>query len=48
MVKQNKGKIYAHSKEGEGAVFTIEFPVEHESVIFNPEQNREDHKKGGN
>ncbi|MEQ8191665.1 MAG: ATP-binding protein [Candidatus Eremiobacterota bacterium] len=40
MVKQNKGKIYVHSKEGEGAVFTIEFPVEHESVIFNPEQNR--------
>ena len=41
MVKQNKGKIYVHSKEGEGATFTIEFPVEHGSVIFNPEQNRD-------
>lgn len=40
MVKQHKGKIYVQSKEGEGAAFTIEFPIDSDSVIFNPEQNR--------
>jgi len=40
MIKQHKGKIYVQSKQEEGATFTIELPIDHDSVIFNPEQNR--------